>query len=101
MRVKVANIEELKPGQSKALNLNGKAIALFNVKGTFYAVEDVCSHMGAPLANGMLAGKTITCEWHGATFDLETGAAVEGPARGDITAYQVYVQGDDVELEID
>jgi 3-phenylpropionate/trans-cinnamate dioxygenase ferredoxin component len=101
VRVKVAKIADLKPGSSKAVEVNGRAIALFNVKGDYYAVDDVCSHMGAPLAHGFLAGKSVTCEWHGASFDLETGEALNAPARGDIKAYKVYVADDDLEIDID
>lgn len=101
MRVKVAKFADLKPGGRKAVEVNGRAIALFNVNGRFYAVDDVCSHMGAPLASGMLAGKSVTCEWHGASFDLETGAALNAPARGDIRSYKVIINDDDLELDID
>lgn len=101
MRYKVAKVIDLKPGQGRALEVNGRAIALFNVRGEFFAVEDICTHMGAPLSNGMLAGRSITCEWHGASFDLKTGEALNAPAKGDVTAYKVFVEGDDVEIEID
>lgn len=101
MRVKIATVNDLKPGQAKGLDINGRAIALFNVKGSYYAVDDVCSHMGAPLHNGMLAGKSITCEWHGASFNLETGEVEDGPARGDITAYKVIIDGEDLFIDID
>lgn len=101
MRFKIAQIDEIKPGQGKSIQLNGKAIALFNVKGYYYAIDDSCSHMGAPLANGMLAGKSVTCEWHGASFDLASGEALNSPARGNITAYKVFVDGQNLEIEID
>jgi 3-phenylpropionate/trans-cinnamate dioxygenase ferredoxin subunit len=100
MRVKIAKASEVPPGKSKAVEIHGRAIALFNIKGEFFAVDDVCSHMGAPLANGMLAGKEVTCEWHGASFNLQTGEATEGPSRGDIRAYKVICNADD-DLEID
>ncbi len=98
--IKVARTDDVKPGKSKALNVGGVRLALFNVGGTFYCVEDSCSHQGAPLASGMIGGKTITCEWHGATFDLETGKGCAGPAGQGIQAYKVRVVDDHVEVEV-
>ena len=97
---KICKADELQPGQGKSVRVKNKCIAVFNVKGEYYAVDDSCSHMGAPLANGMLAGKSITCEWHGACFDLETGEALEGPSRGDIEAYKVIRHDDDLEIDL-
>jgi 3-phenylpropionate/trans-cinnamate dioxygenase ferredoxin component len=100
VRVRIRKTDELRSGQGKSFKVEGRSIAVFNVKGEYYAVDDSCTHMGAPLAHGMLAGKSITCEWHGACFDLETGSAIEGPTRGDLQAYKVVINGDDLELEI-
>jgi 3-phenylpropionate/trans-cinnamate dioxygenase ferredoxin subunit len=101
LRVKLAKVADVKPGSGKAVQVNGRAIAVFNIKGEYFAVDDVCSHMGAPLANGFLAGKSITCEWHGASFDLETGEALNSPARGDIKPYKVIVNDEDLEIELE
>lgn len=101
VRVKIAKADDLKPGQAKSVDVNGRAIALFNVKGEFFAVDDSCTHMGAPLANGMLAGKTVTCEWHGACFNLESGEAETAPARGDVRAYKVFTVNDELEIDLD
>lgn len=100
MLVNLGKAEQVKPGQGVSFKVNGRAIAVFNVKGEYYAVDDCCSHMGAPLAGGMLAGKSITCEWHGACFDLENGSALEGPCRGDIQAYKIVVKNDELEVEV-
>jgi 3-phenylpropionate/trans-cinnamate dioxygenase ferredoxin subunit len=98
--VKVCKSDELKPGQGKSVRVGDRSIAIFNVNGEFFAVDDSCTHMGAPLAKGMLAGKSITCEWHGACFDLQTGAALEGPTRGDLQSYKVIVNDDDLEIDV-
>ena len=100
MNFKVAQIDDIKPGQGKAIEVAGKTIGLFNIKGEFFAVDNACSHMGAPLCQGLLAGKTITCEWHGATFNLETGEAECAPARGNIQTYKVVVEGKDLFVEV-
>ena len=73
--VKVATRSELPPGGKKLLDVDGRAIALFNVDGTFYAIDDVCTHDGGPLAEGDLNGCEIRCPRHGARFDVRTGKA--------------------------
>lgn len=99
--IKVAKTDELKPGQAKAVQLDGDLrIALFNVGGAYYALEDFCPHKGAPLATGLVGGKTVSCEWHGATFDLETGATVAGPGGRGVQSYKVRVVDDDIEVEV-
>jgi len=70
--VKVAQVGELAPGQKKQIDLDGVAVALFNVGGQYYAIEDVCTHDGAPLAQGRFNGNYIICPRHGARFDVCT-----------------------------
>ena len=79
--VKIAETKDLTPGQAAAFDVEGQKIALFNVEGTFYAVGDTCTHRGGPLSEGSVAGTTVTCPWHGADFDLKTGAVMRPPAR--------------------
>src|SRR5438094_4016716 len=64
--VKVAKTGEIAPGEARAVEAGGKKIALFNVDGTFYAIDDTCTHRGGPLSEGMLMGEEVTCPWHGA-----------------------------------
>jgi 3-phenylpropionate/trans-cinnamate dioxygenase ferredoxin subunit len=99
MRTKVATTDELKPGRCKTLELGGKMIAVWNVDGQYYALEDACSHMGIPLSTGFLSKTSITCEWHGAEFDLQTGEALCGPDRSAVKTYTVHINGTDVEVE--
>ena len=77
--VKVAVRAEVPPGGKKLVDLDGRAIALFNVDGRFYAIDDVCTHDGGPLAEGDLDGAEIRCPRHGARFDVRTGRPL--PAR--------------------
>jgi nitrite reductase/ring-hydroxylating ferredoxin subunit len=77
--VKVAKTDEVAPGQGKLVEVNGKKIALFNVEGSFYAIDDACSHLGGPLAEGFLDGNEVTCPWHGARFDITTGEVLRPP----------------------
>jgi nitrite reductase (NADH) small subunit len=63
--VTVADLSELKPGECKTVEADGRAIAIFNVAGVVYALENVCLHQGGPLGDGDLDGNVVTCPWHG------------------------------------
>ncbi len=78
--VTVARLADLPPGTSKLVRVDKWEIALFNVDGDVYAIEDSCPHAGASLATGRLRGRTIHCRAHGLHFDLATGCmqGVEG-----------------------
>src|SRR5215831_4226704 len=78
--VKVARTNEVTPGQAKMVEVEGKKIALFNVDGSLYAIDDTCTHRGGPLSEGVLEGKQVTCPWHGATYDVTTGGVLGPPA---------------------
>ncbi len=95
----VANIQEIPPGQAKKIKVGGRDVALFNVDGTFYAIDDTCPHRGGPLSEGELEGQEVTCPWHGARFNLTTGAHLCPPAPRGVTAYKVQVVGNDVQID--
>ena len=96
----VAQANDLAPGQVKAVEVEGQTIALFNVDGIFYAIGDTCTHMGGPLSEGSLDGTTVTCPWHGASFDVCTGKNLSPPAPEEVPCYEVKVDGDDIQVEI-
>jgi nitrite reductase/ring-hydroxylating ferredoxin subunit len=98
--VKVAETSEVPLGQAKRIMIEGKAIALFNVDGSFYAIDDTCTHSGGPLSAGVLEGKEVTCPWHEATFDVTTGAALGPPAPKGVARYNVRVEGSNIEVEV-
>jgi nitrite reductase/ring-hydroxylating ferredoxin subunit len=98
--VKVATVAEVPPGRGKQVSVNGRQVALFNVAGTFYALEDVCSHRGAPLSEGECEGTEVICPWHGAQFDLTTGAHLSPPATRGVAAFKVQVVGDEVQVDV-
>ena len=97
---KVATIKEIPSGQAKKVTAGSRQIALFNVEGTFYAIDDTCTHRGGPLSEGELEGKEITCPWHGARFDVSTGTHLSPPAPGDVASYKVQVVGEDVQVDV-
>lgn len=98
--MKVANTHEIAPGTATLVNINGKEIALFNVGGTFFALENACTHEEGPLAEGEIEGHEVTCPWHGARFDVRTGAVLCPPAYDDARHYNVRVTGSDIEVEV-
>ena len=71
--VKVGEVADVPPGSGKCVEVNGRQIALFNVGGTFHAIDNTCLHRGGPLAEGELDGTVVTCPWHGWQYDVTTG----------------------------
>jgi len=98
--VRVARAGEIAPGEGMLVEADGKKIALFNVDGKFHAIDDTCTHRGGPLSEGMVVGTEVTCPWHGAVFDVTSGAVLGPPAPRDVTRYAVRIEGEDIELEL-
>lgn len=98
--VKVAAVGEIPVGGSKLVEIDYVRVALFNLEGTIYAIEDVCTHDGGPLVEGeVLEGCQVMCPRHGARFDIRTGEALSFPAFEATNTYNVKVEGDDVFIE--
>ena len=74
-------VNELKPGQIKLIQIDGLRIAVYNLEGEFYATQDQCTHVGAPLSNGELQGTQVICPWHSSCFDVRDGSVQCGPAK--------------------
>jgi len=93
--VRVVNINDIKPGENKMVNVNGTEVALFNVDGEFFAISNTCLHRGGPLGEGFLEGDVVTCPWHGWKFNVKTGENAMLPTAK-VAAYHVKVEGNDV-----
>ena len=89
--VEIAPASELPNGERLFLEIEGKAIVIFNIAGQLFAIGDVCTHDDGPLGDGDLEGFNIVCPRHGAEFDVRTGKVVQMPAVVDIPAYPVKV----------
>jgi nitrite reductase/ring-hydroxylating ferredoxin subunit len=72
-RVRLCATEDVPPGTGREFTVAGRIVALFNVEGTFYAMDGICPHAGGPLGEGELNGSVVTCPWHGWQFDVTTG----------------------------
>ncbi len=107
-RVVVGLLENFPPGKPHAVEVDGRALAIFNIDGALYALRDVCPHMGAPLSQGPILGtvtatgpgefcydpatKRVRCPWHGWEYDLATGRSSFDPARNRVRQYSVSVE---------
>lgn len=98
--VNLAKAADVAPSQGKMFEVNGKKLAIFNIEGTFYAIDDTCTHRGGPLSEGDLNGKEVTCPWHGAIFDVTTGEQLGPPAPRCVSRYNVRVDGEDIAVEV-
>ena len=97
--VKVATVQEIQPGDRKLIDFEDVTVALFNVGGKYYCIEDVCTHDGGPLAEGELEGHIIKCPRHGALFDVVSGDVLSMPAVVPVPTYEVCVDGDDILIQ--
>lgn len=93
--VKVTGTADVAPGSGVVAEVNGQSIAVFNVGGTFYAIDNTCVHRGGPLGEGELEEDTVTCPWHGWQYNVKTGASINNPSAC-VKSYQVKVEGSDV-----
>jgi nitrite reductase (NADH) small subunit len=97
--VTVGRVEDVPQGRGATVELlDGRQLALYNVEGGFYAIENFCPHKGAPLADGRLCGKTIECDWHGWQFDLSTGECLTN--RSAVETYEVMIEDGWIKIRI-
>ncbi|MBI3974729.1 MAG: non-heme iron oxygenase ferredoxin subunit [Chloroflexi bacterium] len=94
--LKAGHVEDIPAGRVKLVESGDLRIAVCNVDGQFYAIEDVCTHDGGPLDQGQLEGDEIECPRHGARFDVRTGEATLMPAVMPVATYSVKIEGDEV-----
>ena len=83
-------ISEVPPGSALLVG----DVAVFNVDGSFCATQGKCTHRQGPLSEGKLDGSTVTCPWHGAQFNVCTGAVLRGPAKDPLKTYRVVVESE-------
>src|SRR3989449_9719950 len=93
--VKVASCADIPEGTGKTVEVGGKKIAVFNVGGAFYAIDNTCLHRGGPLGEGMLEGTTVTCPWHGWQYDCRTGQNVMSESFR-VKSYTLENRGDEL-----
>jgi nitrite reductase/ring-hydroxylating ferredoxin subunit len=99
--VRVAARSDVPLGALFYVNVDGLPIALANVAGTIYAIGDACRHQGGPLSAGVLIDASVTCPWHGWTYDVRSGKSIVPPIGLRLPTYPVRVEGDDVFVVIE
>ena len=96
--VDVIDQNALADGENMVVDVDGTDVAVFKIKGAFYAIEDVCSHDGAEIASGQLEGDEIVCPRHGARFCVKTGVVKAPPAYENINCFPVRIENDRVQV---
>jgi nitrite reductase/ring-hydroxylating ferredoxin subunit len=97
--VKVASVQEIKPGKRKVVSVRGIEILLLNLDGEFYAVSNVCPHKGYPLTYGPIYGDVIICPNHAWMFNVKTGECMTKPSCP-IKTYRVFIEGKAVKIRL-
>lgn len=97
--VRTVKVDEVPAGTVRELQVEGKAVALANVGGKFYAINNTCLHRGGPLGQGVLEGKVLTCPWHGWQYDVTNGKVVQNPSVG-VDCYAIQVRGQDLFIDV-
>ncbi len=97
--ISVAKLTDVPSGEGRVVEAGGVPIALFNVDGTFHAIDNTCLHRGGPLGDGVCADGIVTCPWHGWQYDMATGECMGMPGES-VDTYEVRVEGDDVQVKL-
>ncbi len=95
----VCRVGDLAEGEGVTVRVGGKLVAVFLHGGRFYAIDDLCPHMGASLSGGHVANGVVTCPWHAWRFRITDGAWADNP-RIKIGCFPVRVVGDHVEVQV-
>ena len=94
--VRVGKASDVPEGRAEVFDVEDRKIAVFRIEGGFYAIEDICTHDGGPLAEGEVEDHEVICPRHGARFDIRTGQALTLPAVTPVESYPVRVEGNEL-----
>jgi nitrite reductase (NADH) small subunit len=97
--VTVASVDDVPPGSGKVVQAGGRLLALFNVDGRFFALDNTCLHRGGPVGEGDLEGTVVTCPWHGFQYDVTTGRNVFDPEVG-LQTFPVRIADGQVQIAV-
>jgi nitrite reductase (NADH) small subunit len=100
--IKVAKTADLASGQGMVVEVGGRAIALFNVNGEYFALDNICPHRGGPIGEGYVDchNGTVQCPWHGWTFSLASGVSPVN-AIAKVEKFDVQVEGDEIRISLE
>ena len=94
--VKVAESKDIEASSMKAVDVAGEKVCIINIEGNYYAIGNICTHVGGPLDEGTLEGYEVECPWHGSKFDVRTGEPTKPPARQSVPTYEVKLEGNNI-----
>jgi len=97
--VRAARKDEVPPGTIREFQLDGRTVAVANVDGKFFVINNTCLHRGGPLGEGEMEGSVVTCPWHGWQYDVTTGKALLNPAVG-VETFAIELRGDDLFVDV-
>jgi nitrite reductase/ring-hydroxylating ferredoxin subunit len=97
--ITVAKTQDVLPGTGRTVEVQGVWIALFNVDGSFFAVDNTCPHAGGPIGEGSLSGDVVTCPWHGWQFNVRTGERAGNP-NFTVACCPVRVEGEQIQIAL-
>ena len=97
--MRVAAVGDVPRGEGRVVEVGDRTLALFNVDGKYYAIDNACPHRGGPMGEGDLDGLVVSCPWHAWRWDLTTGANVNNPAVK-LGCYAVTEEAGDVFVEV-
>ncbi len=97
--VTIAKVGAIPDGTGASFVVGDRMIALFNVRGQYFAIDDVCPHMGASLGAGELDGETVTCPWHAWRFRVTDGTWCDNP-KVKTDSFEVRVEGDEIQVRL-
>jgi naphthalene 1,2-dioxygenase system ferredoxin subunit len=99
--VRAARRGDLPEGEVIGVEIAGRSIALYDVDGSVFATDNICTHAYARLSDGWLDGDLIECPLHAARFDVRTGRVLDPPATEDLKTYPVRIVDDEIEVKLD
>jgi nitrite reductase/ring-hydroxylating ferredoxin subunit len=94
--VKVAETKDLGPSSMKAVDVEGEKVCIINAEGSYYAIGNVCTHVGGPLNEGTIERYEVECPWHGSKFDIRTGNPTKPPAVRAVPKYELKLDGNNI-----
>ena len=98
-RVSIAKIGDIPEGEARVVDVAGHTLALFNVDGAYFALDNACVHRGGPLGEGDVDGRIVICPWHGWRWDVTTGANTNNPAIK-VACFPVTVERDQIWVDL-
>jgi nitrite reductase (NADH) small subunit len=96
---KICKISDVKAGCGRGVEINGKNVAVFNLDGNYFAINDICGHRGGPLSEGEVDGTTVICPWHGWRYNVTNGDNELIPALP-TEKYELKIEDDDILVDV-